>query len=270
MTILHRAWSKYCDDGLVPLFKVGVPIISNTFLNSVRAVTPPERYAIWNGVKVPPEVAPQYRTIDKYFTLVQTDYKQSEGGEVESHKEFTQSGDTVVIIGGGRGVTTVHAIQESSPNGHVIVYEASEKYSKIINEVIELNNVEGSWEIRNTLVGIDIKVYDDSVHHESIHPQELPECDVLEMDCEGAELNILENMDILPRVIIMEVHPQRYQRAPEAIEKLTDLGYDIMSWKTNEGENLTKSQFYKVLEKCSRGEAPAPVLVGVNQSENHK
>jgi hypothetical protein len=37
-------------------------------------------------------------------------------------------------------------------------------------------------------------------------PCQLPACDVLELDCEGAEVEILRGMIIQPRVILVETH----------------------------------------------------------------
>ena len=37
-------------------------------------------------------------------------------------------------------------------------------------------------------------------------PSQLPTCNVLEMDCEGAEVEILREMTIQPRVIVVETH----------------------------------------------------------------
>lgn len=105
MTILHRAWSKYQDDGFISLFKTGVSFLIDKTLNwpgkLLRSLTPVKWYAVWNNVKIPPEVAPKRRLIDEYVTLIRADYHESEDGEVESHKEFTQPGDTLIIIGGG-------------------------------------------------------------------------------------------------------------------------------------------------------------------------
>jgi hypothetical protein len=37
-------------------------------------------------------------------------------------------------------------------------------------------------------------------------PSELPPCNVLELDCEGAEVEILRELTIQPRVILVETH----------------------------------------------------------------
>jgi hypothetical protein len=39
-----------------------------------------------------------------------------------------------------------------------------------------------------------------------VSPSQLPQCNVLQMDCEGAEVEILREMIIQPRVILVETH----------------------------------------------------------------
>jgi hypothetical protein len=41
-------------------------------------------------------------------------------------------------------------------------------------------------------------------------PSELPPCNVLELDCEGAEVEILREMNIQPRVILVETHERPF------------------------------------------------------------
>ena len=58
-------------------------------------------------------------------------------------------------------------------------------------------------------------------------PEGLPECDLLELDCEGAEVEILTRMKIQPRTILVETHGA--QGAPTALSRrvLEDRGYDV-------------------------------------------
>jgi hypothetical protein len=37
-------------------------------------------------------------------------------------------------------------------------------------------------------------------------PSQLPQCDVLQLDCEGAEAEILRELTIQPRVVLVETH----------------------------------------------------------------
>jgi hypothetical protein len=49
------------------------------------------------------------------------------------------------------------------------------------------------------------------------------------MDCEGAELPILQNIQIRPRLIIVETHPSLNAPKEETTKLLDKLGYDIIS-----------------------------------------
>lgn len=262
MSLIELAIQKYHRDGVIPLIRSGLRLI--------RRVIHIETNPVWNGVEIPPHVASKHKLIDNnWLTLtVRTDYAKSEAAEVKSHNEFTQPGDTVIIVGGGHGVTTVHAARKSGHDGEVIVYEASDEHSDIIRKVVEMNSVETHVSVENALVGPDIGVYDDgeNKNRRVITPQELPECDVLEMDCEGAELEIVRNLNIAPRIIIMEVHPQLYDQAPEAVDEIISHGYDIARYRTNEGELLTQTDFDQVLNECSHGDASAPIVVAVRNS----
>jgi precorrin-6B methylase 2 len=138
-------------------------------------------------------------------------------------------GDKVLVIGGGNGITAAIAAQLAGPKGKVICYEASSEQLPIIRQTFARNKVE--VELRFGAVGEAIGVYGDGEQAPVVAPEDLPECDILEMDCEGAERIILERMTIRPRAIAVETH--RVYGAPkeavrEALEKLnysvTDMG----------------------------------------------
>ena len=81
---------------------------------------------------------------------------------------------------------------------------------------------------------------------EVIDPADLPACDVLEMDCEGSELGILKGMQIRPRVLIVELHPTRYD-APDAaifvVELIEEMGYEVVYWSTQAGDQMSEAEF---------------------------
>jgi hypothetical protein len=234
------------------------------YANGLRKIFPATRHAEWNDVRVPPAVADKRRIIDNIVPPgKRVDYAHSEGGEVESHKEYTNAGDTVVIIGGGRGVSAVHAARQAGSDGSVIAYEGAEKYAKIIQETAELNNVSERIKINHALVGPTIDIAGNEGDADAVSPQDLPDCDVLEMDCEGAEQNILTSMQIRPRVIIIEMHPSKYPEVTSIFDDLKQMDYDIVSQKSNEGEKLSMSDLHTILEQCKQGEAYAPIIVAV-------
>jgi len=67
----------------------------------------------------------------------------------------------------------------------------------------------------------------DSDDAQIVSSPDLPDCDVLVLDCEGAEIEILLEMEIRPRVVFVETHGMYY--APEVAirDKLDCEGYKI-------------------------------------------
>ena len=65
----------------------------------------------------------------------------------------------------------------------------------------------------------------------------IEKCNILKMDCEGAELPILQNIKIRPRLIIVEAHPSLNSPKEEVSDLLNKLGYDIISSDAR-GESL--------------------------------
>jgi tRNA A58 N-methylase Trm61 len=148
---------------------------------------------------------------------------------VTALRSAVQPGNTVVVVGGGNGITAVVAAKLAGPGGHVICYEASSEQLPLIQQTFRRNKVD--VDLRFAAVGEAISVYGDGEVAPVVAPEELPECDVLELDCEGAERIILGRMTIRPHVIAVETHgvygsPTKSVR--EALEKLdyavTDLG----------------------------------------------
>ena len=61
--------------------------------------------------------------------------------------------------------------------------------------------------VNHAVVGKAIGVYDSAGNVGPIMPPyQLPPCDVLQLDCEGAEVEILRMMIIHPRVALVETH----------------------------------------------------------------
>lgn len=220
---------------------------------------------LWNDVKIPSEF------IDDHPDPWHKNHPKMEGGEVNCHKNYTVEGDQVIIIGGGRGVSTVQAARKVGTDGSVTVYEASAQYVELIKQVIKLNEVSDRCIIKHVLVGPGFSIYGDQKSEDvtQILPQQLPQCDVLELDCEGAEFNILQNMTIRPRIIIVEIHPRKIDVSDTptmVFDKLSSLNYKILDRRTNKGEVVTHEQLLELLEANEKGEAMAPVVAFVNQT----
>jgi hypothetical protein len=116
------------------------------------------------------------------------------------------SGDRVVIVGAGLGVTAVIAASQAAPLGTVQCFEASKKYVELAQQTAARNNAT-NISVEHAVVAKAIFVYGSGNDLGSvIHPSRLPPCDVLQLDCEGAEVEILSELIIHPRAILVETH----------------------------------------------------------------
>lgn len=116
--------------------------------------------------------------------------------------ENIEFGDVVTVVGGGKGVTATVAYRESGRP--VRIYEPNSELVDRLSFVENENMVE--FEVEHALVGEAVNVQGNISNAKIVDPSDLEECDVLEIDAEGAELDIINKMDIDPRVIVVESH----------------------------------------------------------------
>jgi len=144
---------------------------------------------------------------------------------VSAIQHHVESGDSVCIIGGGAGITPVHAARQG---GEVTVYEAARQSVELVRETAELNTVADQISVCHAVVGDAIEIRGDTIGIE-VHPDEIPECDYLEIDCEGAEVSILQGLSIKPRTITVEYHPFLGVSRDQIIDLLHEKGYAIIN-----------------------------------------
>lgn len=147
---------------------------------------------------------------------------------VTAIRERVEGGDEVVVIGGGKGVSSVVAARNTGDDGQVNVYEAGSDEVDRVNETVTINRVRESTNVVHALVGEPNHVYSESADADVVSPEEIPNCDVLVMDCEGAELGILRNLVVFPRVIIVETHAIYNSPEDTVRSELEELGYTIV------------------------------------------
>jgi hypothetical protein len=161
----------------------------------------------------------------------------------------------VVVVGGGFGITTVAALQAGAS---VTVYEASAARLAALRETLRLNGVDRDRvTLRWTVVGelTDAEAAEKGIDNAvpTVAPADLPTCDVLELDCEGAERAVLGGLRDegapRPRVLAVEVHPIKLDGATEAVrDLLAELGYEPVRRLTHDGEALSRAQFEALLD----------------------
>ncbi len=130
-----------------------------------------------------------------------------------------KAGDRIVVVGGGTGVTCVVAAELSCSK--VICFEGDYAGVKASRETASLNDVDDRIEILHAIVAKDIAVYGSERATNLVSPNDLPPCDVLELDCEGAEVPILTEMKIEPRVVIVETHGL-FGAPPERVKSILE------------------------------------------------
>ena len=177
----------------------------------------PRKVGVYSGVPVR-----QPRLLD--VTDVDSNYKSDLLVALESE---IRPGDEVNVIGAGYGVSSVVAAEATGKTGHITVYEAAKAWADRMGETMDLNQVPPDrYSVRHALVGPAVDVDGDMGEADRMHPNDLPECGVLEMDCEGAELGIIQNLAMSPRSIIVETHPSKNSPTSKVMAALSDQGYD--------------------------------------------
>jgi hypothetical protein len=157
------------------------------------------------------------------------DYEQT---LVDVLRSQVRVGDRVIIVGGGEGVTAVVAAKAVGETGSVTCFEGNSLNVRNVKATAARNKVSNRLTVVHTVVGDAIAVYGVPDQHSTIvvSPAELPECDILELDCEGAELLILRDMAIRPRVIAVETHGVHGAPTQVVKELLEKLDYTVEEW----------------------------------------
>ena len=147
---------------------------------------------------------------------------------VDTVRRASTPGDSVVVVGAGPAVSTVIAAEHVGESGLVHVYEGACKWVNRLPETLELNAIpERRVDIHHAIVGPAIDVSGPLNGAQTINPSELPSCDVLELDCEGAELEILSKIEQRPREIIVETHPKTGATTDKIEHILRQRRYDV-------------------------------------------
>ncbi|HTR12512.1 MAG TPA: hypothetical protein VMI72_04450 [Roseiarcus sp.] len=157
-------------------------------------------------------------------------------------------GDRVVVVGGGEGVTVAVAAKAVRDSGRVICFEGAKLFANRVRTTAKRNGLSKIIDVRHAIVGESISVYGDATLHSSeiVDPRELPECDVLELDCEGAEIKIISTMTIKPRVVLVETHGGFGSPTEKVKELLETKGYDVEDLGWAEPDRLEECKLMDV------------------------
>ena len=166
-----------------------------------RTIRPylPRRLSVYNGIAVPSK----YKLFDLGY---RPSIKSYELPLCDGIRRTVQKNDSITIIGGGKGVSGLIAAEHAYPNGEVTIYEASEEQCEEIRSTISYYPTESLVSVFHISVGEINNPYGELGEPESLLPENLPESDILIIDAEGAESDIVPNLDYSPRALIVETH----------------------------------------------------------------
>lgn len=152
-----------------------------------------------------------------------------ESGLISGIEEHVQPGSDVVIVGGGWGVTAVKAAEKVGEDGSVTVYEGSAKGVDQVRRTVRTNGYMNVVNVRHAIVGTALNLRGDSEGAAVVSPKNISRCDVLELDCEGSEIEILEQLTIRPDMVLVETHGM-YNASTDTVKSiLLDMSYSIVS-----------------------------------------
>lgn len=197
-------------------------LLQQIYRFAVRQAPIPRRVAVYNGVNV------------KRASILElkNHFPDEEEHSVSQIKQYVSSGDTAVVIGGGWGVCAAQIAKKVGESGYIIVYEAAEQFAERTEETIQLNSFTDRAEVHHTMVSTKGQVWGAEDGAKRVSSKDLPVCDVLHLDCDGAEYKILSELPLNPRVVIVEIHGM-YGVAEEDIDQIMiERGYDVADKRT--------------------------------------
>jgi hypothetical protein len=239
LTKVRRVWR---EGGMLALLR---RTVAYGWRRSGRRLMRAHRSVHWSGVCVHED-----RTLDRWMLPGLPldrlfDIPDYEEALVDALRRLVRTGDRVVVIGGGFGVTTVVAAQAAGTAGRVRSYDSSAARLSWLIETRALNRKRGPMapiDVIHAHVALALPTTADVAGAELVQPEALPQCDVLEMDCEGGELDILRHMVIRPRVLIVETHGVFGASTQDVRQVMEALGYTILSVRLAEERMRTRHE----------------------------
>lgn len=177
----------------------------------------PRKIGYYNGVAVR---APRLFDLTDHIP----DYKAE---QMDCIAAAVETGDTVVNVGGGYGVSTVVAARRVGPEGRVLTFEPATEVLGPLRETAEMNGVADRVELRHAAIGPPEHPKGTIEGAKVLPPSALPECDVLILDCDGAEAEIVPGLEIRPRDLVIESHPRYGIDTEELLSALESVGYEF-------------------------------------------
>ncbi len=234
LALVKRAFKVVNEEGVRRLVRKAEPILYDRLYPHLPET---DEYGVYNGVVTGqrPRVS-DYTVSERLSRASNPDYERQ---FVALLRTYVEVGDDVVVVGGGLGVSSVAAARRAGESGGVVTYEASRSEAERAARTVELNGLEDRVEVRHAIVGSRGDLRGSADGAEIVQSDELPACDVLALDCDGAELAILEALTERPSLLVVEHHgvsnegTVEFEYRPAKVAGLLDQkGYEVVHEET--------------------------------------
>lgn len=189
--------------------------LSQGLYNRVLREKLPKKVGAYGGVPVPLPLFDRHTTSPRWEERLRT-----------ATEDVLEAGDHIVIVGGGVGTTAVHAANVVGRGGSVTVFEANGDNARSVELAAEWSDVADLVTVKNAVVGPPIDIWGPYDEAARLDGSDLPQCNVLQLDAEGSELAVLDDLTIRPRAIVVEYHPFADVEYDDIRIRLEKLGYD--------------------------------------------
>lgn len=162
-------------------------------------------------------------------------------GILLSHDDIYKPDDIILAVGVGSGISLIHNATKNRIVGSYIGIEASREQIERAFENANLNGIDSTmYELIEGFVGNPDNVYGKLTQHSSrfIDINQM-NFSVLELDCEGSEVEIIRDLTVKPRNIIVELHPMyRSIDIDEFLDSMRIKGYKLYKAYTVNGDQV--------------------------------
>lgn len=166
------------------------------------------RQLLWKYLIIPSRPKTLFIFVRNIILGDSTIYKD-ELGILLSHDLIYRHDDIILAVGVGSGISLIHNCMKPRVNSAFIGIEGSQEQIDVSIENSRLNGIDPlKFELIEGYAGNPDHLYGEQNQHTSeIIDINKFNFDILELDCEGSEIEILHNLIVRPRHIIVEMHP---------------------------------------------------------------
>lgn len=202
----------------------------------------------------------------------------SEEGMKLAHLRYTRTTDNIFAVGLGDGTTMINALKLIDNTSRYTVVEPSTLMINRTKKNLLVNNLQSrNFSIINGYLGDKIYNLEETNNELKINLFDY-DFDILELDCEGAEIEIIKSLyygNKLPRMVYVEVHPWNYE--PEFStyngfnELLLNLNYRLVMSFSEFGEivdlNEVESRFIQITNFVNQPVKSSPIVLIYQQND---